>query len=65
MRSLLTQKHKLELCESRAAGATTLLHTLGHDRAWRRMSVFALSGWRMRVLLSGRVCVSGCKRQML
>jgi hypothetical protein len=43
-RSLLTQKHQLELCEPRAAGATTLLHTLGHGRAWRRMSVFALSG---------------------
>jgi len=54
-RSQLTQKHELELCEPRAAGATTLLHALGHDRAWRRMSVFALDGRELRVLRSGEV----------
>lgn len=46
MRLLLTQKHKLELCEPRAAGATTLLHTLGHGWAWWRMSAFAL--WKRK-----------------
>jgi hypothetical protein len=39
----LTQKYELELREPSAAGAATLLHALGHDRAWCVIWVFAMS----------------------
>jgi hypothetical protein len=59
MKSLLTKEHEFELCEPRAAGATTLLHALGHSWALILLPVFALSWWMMRVSLSRDVRVCG------
>lgn len=53
----LTQQYELELRESSAAGAATLLHALGHDWAWREMKVFAMSRGNAPIMVERKLQV--------